>query len=144
YVRVVVGHHGALLQQVVHELEAGRLARVIDILLVGHAQQTDLAALERLAVLVQGVGDAPDDVRRHGGVDLAGQLDEARGHAVLARHPGQVKRVDGNAVAPQTGTGVERLEAERLGPGRVDHLPHVNTHAVEDQFQLIDQGDVDG
>ena len=49
-----------------------------------------------------------DDIARHGGIDLAGQLDELGGHAVLAGLPGQVERVDRDAVAAQARAGIER------------------------------------
>src|SRR5207253_1274411 len=89
-------------------------------------------------------GDAADDVAGHGGVDLAGQLDEARVDPVAAGGPGEVEGVNGDAVSAQAGAGVEGLEAERLGPRRLDHLPHVDAHAFKDHLQLVDQGDVDG
>ena len=40
--------------------------------------------------------------------------------------------------------GIKRLEAERLGLGRVDHFPDVDAHAVEEHLQLVDQRDVHG
>ena len=45
---------------------------------------------------------------------------------------------------PRPGPGIERLEAERLGLGRLDHLPDVDPHPVVEHLQLVDQGDVDG
>ncbi len=83
-----------------------------------------------------------DDVGRHPRVDLTGELDEAGGHAVLAGLPGQVERVDRDAVAAEPGARIERLEAERLGLGRLDHVPHVDAHPLEGDLQLVDQGDV--
>ena len=50
------------------------------------------------AAVVQGSGDALHHMGRHGGVDLAGQFDEAGRHPRLAPHPGQVERIDRNAV----------------------------------------------
>ena len=78
------------------------------------------------------VGEARDDVARHRRVDLAGKLDEARGELVFARLPGQVERVDRNAVPAEPGPGIERHEAERLGLRRLDHLPDVDAHRRED------------
>ena len=132
------------LQEQLHQLEAGRLAGVVHVLLVGHAQQRDLAPLDRLAAVVEGVGDLADDVGGHRRVDLAGQLDEPRRQAVLAGHPGQIERVDRDAVPAQAGAGIEGLEAERLGLGRLDHLPDVDPHLRVEHLQFIDQGDVDG
>src|SRR5262249_44075115 len=82
------------------------------------------------------------DVQRHGGVDLAGQLDEAGVQAVFAGGPGQVKWVNRDAVAAQPWPRVKGLEAERLGLGRPNHLPHVDPPPPEHQLQLVHQGDV--
>ncbi len=62
----------------------------------------------------------------------------------LRRDPGQVERIDRDAVAAQAGPGIERLEAERLGLGGLDHLPDVDPHPVVEDLQLVDQGDVHG
>ena len=66
------------------------------------------------------------------------------GGAVLAGDPRQVERVDRDAVPAQAGAGVERLEAERLGLRRLDHLPDVDAHPVVEDLQFVDQGDVHG
>ena len=47
-------------------------------------------------------------------------------------------------MAAQPRPGIERLEAEGLGLRRLDHFPHVDPHAVEQHFQFVDQGNVDG
>src|SRR5206468_2767139 len=75
--------------------------------------------------------------------DLPGQLDEARVDTLLPRRPGQVEGIDGDAVSPEARPGVKGLKAERLGLRRGDYLPDVDAHRVEDDFQLVDQGDVD-
>src|SRR4029079_5303397 len=56
---------------------------------------------------------------------------------------GQVEGVDRNAVAAQAGAGGEAHEPVGLGGGRVDHLPHVQVHAVAEHRQLVDECDVD-
>ena len=61
-----------------------------------------------LPLLVEGLRQLADDVLGHGAVDLAGQLDEAGVQAVLARLPGQVERIDRDAVAAEAGAGVIR------------------------------------
>jgi hypothetical protein len=38
---------------------------------------------------------------------------------------------------------MERREAERLRRRRVDHLPHVDPHAIEEDLQLVHERDVD-
>src|SRR5262249_2559973 len=87
---------------------------------------------------------AANDIVWHGRVDLAGQLDEARGDAVLASDPGEVKRVDRNAVPAQPRPRIEGLEAERLRLGGFDHFPHVDAHGLENHLQLIHKCDVHG
>ena len=84
-----------------------------------------------------------DHVLGHARVDLAGQLDETRRHAVPPRQPGEIEWVDGNAMPAQAGTGIKRLESEGLGPGGVDHLPDVDADPHEEHLQFVDQGDID-
>jgi len=83
-VRVVVADPRPFPDQQFHDLEAGRLARVVHVFLVGHAQEQELAALDGLAPVVAGVGDPLDDVRGQGAIDLAGQLEEPGGQWPLA------------------------------------------------------------
>src|SRR5262249_1746634 len=118
--------------------------RVVNVLFVGHAKDEHLAPLDRLAVIVERVADSLHDVRGHGRVDLAGQLDEPRGQAEFACDPGEVEGVDGYAVPAQARAGVKRLVAKRLRFRRFDHLPNVDTHAVVEDLQLIDEGDING
>ena len=56
----------------------------------------------------------------------------------------EVERVDRDAVPAQAGAGIERLEPERLGLRRLDHLPDVDPHPIEEDLQLVDQRDVHG
>lgn len=63
---------------------------------------------------------------------------------MLPRLPGQIERVQRDAVAAPAGAGVEAHEAERLRLGGVEHLPDVDAHPVVDHLELVDQGDVHG
>ena len=76
-----------------------------------------------------------DDEGGHGFVDLAGQLDEACGTVELARSPAEVEGVDRDAVAADAGAGVEGLEAEGLGGGRVDDLRESPALTIFDLLQ---------
>ena len=84
------------------------------------------------------------DVLRHADVDLARELDELCRHSILSCFPCQIERVERYAVSPKAWAGVEAHEAEGLGLGGVEHLPDVDAHAVVDDLELVDQGDVDG
>ena len=55
---IMVGYRRSFLLQQVHQLERRRLARVVHVLLVGHAQQQHPAALDRLAAVVERVAEA--------------------------------------------------------------------------------------
>ena len=76
-----------------------RVAGIADVGLEGDAEDPDLGALERLAAIVERLGDEVDDVARHREVDVAGELDEPVDEVELAGAPGQVVRIDRDAVA---------------------------------------------
>ena len=60
----------------------------------------------------------------------------------FARFPRQVERVERDAVPAPARPGVEAHEAERLGRGRVEHLPDVDAHALVDHLELVHERDV--
>src|SRR5262249_16271305 len=96
--RIVVGDMSSALQKELHDFESRRFTRVIHVLLVRNTENTDSASLDRLLLVVERVCDAVDDVFGHGGIDFAGEFDEARMDSVLARDPGEVKGIDGDAM----------------------------------------------
>ena len=127
------------------QLERGTFADVGDVLLVGQTDDKDTRAAESLAGNpVQRLGQSRDHMAGHGRVDLSRQFDEAGGQVVLARFPGQIERVDRDAVPAQARAGIERHVAERFGLGGLDHLPDIHSHGLVDDLQLVHEGDVDG
>ena len=62
---------------------------------------------------------------------------------MLPRQPAQIKWVDGNAVASKSWSRIESLESERLGLGRVDDFPDINSDPLEEHFEFVDHRDVD-
>jgi len=142
-VGVVVRNLGAVFSQQVHQVVGGRLALVIHVGFVSQADDQDFAAFEGLAVVVEGFYGAGDNVFGHTGIDFAGQLNEAGGLSVFAGFPGEVERVNGDAVAAEPGTRVERHKAKGLGFGRLNDFPDVYAHSRIDHLELVDQGDVD-
>jgi hypothetical protein len=122
---------------------AGRgLALVGDVLLVGHAEQQHAGAVDGLGVAVQQLGGALGDVAGHPAVDLLGELHEPERVAQRADLVGQVVRVDGDAVTADAGTGVERLEPERLGGRAPDRVVQVDAKFPAEDRHLVDQRDV--
>ena len=142
-VRVVVFDLRAALLEQLHNFEGRGLAEVVDVFFIGDTEDQQFRAVEAFLVAVQGFGDGIDDVIGHGSIDFAGQLDETSGEIVFAGFPGKIIRIDGNAVAAQTRTGIKRHEAERLGGGGVDDFPDVDVHARSQKFEFVDEGDVD-
>ena len=80
---------------------------------------------------------------RHRGIDLAGQLDESGRHSELPGFPGQVERIDRDAVPSEPWPWIKGHETERLGLCRFDDLPNVDPHCIVDKLEFVDQGDVD-
>ena len=64
--------------------------------------------------IVQGVRDEVDDVFGHGAVDLVSQGDELCLVAGEPDLPGEIERIDRNAVAADARAGIEGHEAEGL------------------------------
>ena len=93
--------------------------------------------------VVEGVLNFFDDEFGHAAVDVAGEFDEAGFNAGFFTFPGKIKRIDGNAVAAEPGTGIKRHEAEWFGGGGVDDFPHVNVHARRHDGEFVDEADVD-
>ena len=142
-VGVAVVHACPRLLQQLDDFVRRRLPVVVDVLLVREAEHQHPRQLHGLGLVVERLGHLRDDVVRHRGVHLAGQLDEARPDPVLGGLPREVERVERDAVSAQARAGVEGREAKRLRLGRFDDLPDVDTHLVERDLQLVDQGDVD-
>ena len=63
---------------------------------------------------------------------------------MLSGFPGQVKRIDRDAVPAQARAWIKRHIAKRLGLGGLDNLPHIDAHLVVDNLELVHQGHVHG
>ena len=142
-VGVVVGDNCAFFPQQLDDSERRRFPEVVYIALICEAKDEDLGAVDRLTVAVEAVGKLIDDEVRHIDVDFAREFDETGSEVKLTGFPREIERVDGNAVATESGAGIEGLEAEGLGFGRIDNLMYVDTHTHTELFELIDKCDVD-
>ena len=63
--------------------------------------------------------------------------------AEFSRLPGQIERIDRNAVPAQARPGIERHEPEWFCLRCGDHFPDVDAHGRVNDFQFIYEGDVD-
>src|SRR5262249_18043090 len=125
---IIILDRSPLLEQDLHQFKSGRFSWIVDIFLIGHPEERNLTVPNRLAVVVQCVGDLTNNIRGHGRVDLTSELDESRGQTVLASDPCQVEGIDRNTVPAQAGPGIECLVAEWLRLGSLDDLPDVDAH----------------
>lgn len=69
HVGIVIGDFRAEGGEAVHEFEGGRLAHVIDVRLVGEAEEQDATAFDGFAPVVEGDHGALDDVFGHRAVE---------------------------------------------------------------------------
>src|SRR3990170_7543865 len=143
YVRVVEIDLRALSLQELYELQRGRLPHIVDILLVRYAQDHNGRAAKALPLVVQGLCYLLDHIMGHVRVYLACKLYEPGREVVLPGLPGQVERVNGDAVAAEAGPRVEGLEAERFCLRGFDDLPDVDAHPVAEHLELVHHGYVD-
>src|ERR1035441_7137706 len=83
-------------------------------------------------------------VKRHGLVSFGGKRNEIRFEIVSARLPRQIKRVDQDAMAANSGSGIERHIAKWFRCRRIDNFPHIySTHSVTKLRKLVDERDID-
>ena len=141
--RVVEGHLATALPQQGDHVRCRRVARIANVGLERDSDDADAGPLDGPAARVERLRRQLYYVSRHGHVYVARQLDEPVDEPELARTPGQVVRIDRNAVAADARTRPERHESEGFRGGRVDDLPHVQAHSFAQHRELVDQGDVD-
>src|ERR1043166_2706923 len=91
-------------------------------------------------MMIEGLRYSRNNVLRHRGVDFTSQLDETRVLPILARLPGQIKRINGNAMPAAAGPGIEWHVAKWFRPGCSDHFPNINSHRAIDELEFVDQG----
>ncbi len=143
-VRVEEDDVGTLVAQLVDDTDGRRLTVVVDVVLIGHTEHQDAGAVDGLAeTAVEHVGHTVHAVFGHAVVDHHGGLNHRGVETVLTGFPAEVVGVEGDAVAAQTGTGIEGGEAEGFGLGGFDDFPEVDVHAVAQDGELVDKADVD-
>ena len=142
-VRVVEGDRRPCFLQLLDDTQGGTLAVIVYILLVCHAEHQHSGAVQCLAVAVEYLAATLHGVFGHVVVYHHGSLYHRCMEAVLARLPGEIIGVQGNAMPAQPRSGIECGEAERLGLGCLYHFPKVDAHAVAQDGQLVNQPNVD-
>ena len=139
---VIVADLGAFLLEQVHDLHGRRFPVIIHVLLVRDPQYQDFGAVQGPVLVAQGPGRPLHHEIGHRAVDVPGQFDKPGGKVIFPGLPGQVKRVDGDAMTPQARTGIKGLEPERFRTGGLDDLKDIHSHPQAQHLEFIDQGDV--
>ncbi len=127
-----------------HDVQGRRLPHVIDVPLVSHTQGCERGSLA--AALTRRSARSGSYPATNSGICPliwpASSMNRASSPGLL-RFPGQVERIDGNAVPAQPGSREEGHEAERFGGRRFNHFPDVDPHAVAHHGHFVRQADVD-
>ncbi len=79
----------------------------------------------------------------HVGIDLSGELDEARAEIPLFGFPRKIEGIHRNAMPPEARAGIEGMKTEGLGGSGFDDLPDIDAHAQAQELKFVDQSDVD-
>lgn len=125
------------------DIQCWRLTDIVDVGLVRDADDENVGALDTLLLFVECGSDLVDDMLRHGGVDLTGELDEARLVIEGLHLPGEVVRIERDTVATDAGSGIEGHKTEGFAGGGLDYLPDIEPEPVAHQGGFIGEGDVD-
>ena len=106
HVRVIVIDGRTEMVEFFDQLKAGTFPNIIHIRFVSQSQHQNATSVDALAALVQGNGDLSKHVMRHVAIDLAGQLDETGRQSDFAGFPGEIIRIDWDAMPAQARAGI--------------------------------------
>src|SRR5581483_12219289 len=98
--------------QLVYDVERGRFPDIIYVPFVCYSEDVNVGVPYRLRMVVQRSLDLLHNEIRHVAIDISGQLDEAGFQAGLFGFPGEVERIDRDAMTAKTRTRIERHEAK--------------------------------
>jgi hypothetical protein len=129
-VRIVVGDIGVFFPELYYDLYSRRFPNVIHVSLVGYAQEKYICAVETFLGVVERYRDLGLNDVGHVIVYVCGDLNEPGRKVDLFGLPGQIERIDWNAVSAQARTGIEWHEPIGFGARRIYHLPDVDVEAI--------------
>src|SRR2546421_4426383 len=124
YIFVVIDDHCFARQQRLDNIKGWRLTYIAHVAFVGYAQHKHSRTIEAATLLVERLADLIHDIVWHAAVDLRSQFDKAS--CVIERFelPGEIVRIDRNAVSSQARTRREGHEAEGLCRRGLNNLPY--------------------
>ena len=139
---IVVLHLRSLMRHKAHHFERGAFARIVDVWLVGDAQEEDRRAIHRLLMPVEGKGDFIHHAIGLKVIDLAGRIDHREVEVEPLGDILEVERIKWDAVSTNPRPRIESLEAIGLGFGCLDHFPDIDLHFPRKERKLIDERNV--
>src|SRR4029077_1495136 len=104
-----------------------RLAEIVDVFLVSYSEHQHLCSIQCLSSFIQCLRHL--FVVRHAQIHFSRQFDETYAEIKLLSLPGEIKRMNWNAMPTQSWTRIEGLKAERLGGCGADHFENIDAHA---------------
>jgi hypothetical protein len=140
---IVILNFGVFVQEYFQDFQSRGFAKVIDVLLIAHAENKNAGFIDGFAFSVKLFLDFRDPEFRHLGIDLGCKLNEARAVIQALHFPGQINRVNRYAMSAGSGTGTKSHKAKRLGGCGVNHLQGIDPELVADDSDFIDQSDID-
>jgi len=144
YVGVKENGFRTFLAQFVYDTDGGRLAIVVDVLLIGYAEYENLGTVERfLEAAVEHITCSRHAIFRHTVVHHHRCLNHRRMEAILTSFPTEVVWVKRYAMTTKSRTRIERCETKRLCLRSLNHLPQIDVHTVAEHGKLVYQSDVD-
>ena len=138
---VVHVHFGLEVGQLRDDVDHAGVAQIGAVFLEGQAQNEDTRAYRVDAVARHQAHHLSRHVGAHAVVDATTGEDHFRVVADFLRFVGEVIRIDADAVSAHQ-SGAERQEVPLRARG-LENLQRIDAELVENQRQLVDQGDVD-
>ncbi len=124
-----------------NDIDDAGVAQVWAVFLEGEAHDQHFGAFDLDALFGHGLDQLGNDVGAHAVVKAPAGQDDFRVVADGLGFVGEVVRVNANAVAAdQAGAKGEEIP---LATGRLEYRLGVDTHLVEDECELVDEGDVE-
>src|SRR5260221_8772722 len=139
--RIVHRDVDAVALELLDDVDDAGVAQVRHVLLERQAKYVDARAPDRAAALDHQLHRLLRDVAAHAVVDAAAGEDHFRVVAGLLGFVGKVVGIDADAM-PADQARAERQEVP-FGAGDLEHLDRVESKAVKDDRQLVDEGDVE-
>src|SRR5207253_3749407 len=134
---------GALFLEQLHDFECRTLTQIVDVALVRNTQHEYTRSLQSFADLIQYVAGLTNHPLWHFRIHVARDFDHSSLELQRAHLPGEVMRIERDAVTAKTGARSKFHEAEWLGGSSIENIPNIDLQALACLREFVDQSDVD-